>query len=301
MKKLLLLFLLSGTCAFAQPSNSIDSLKSRMLSVEKSIVESKNKISALESELANSKRTIEQQSSTIESQSATIDSLENVTAINKENIKSTAESLGVKIKETDDNLQTKADNTDLKNKSYIGIGMILVIVLIILLVYFILHSRINKGSISIEELKSKADKLNEEIINKFSLDMAEVKKIADSLGNLSKAAPQGAEPDHSLIKLLADRITFMEMTLFKMDPKVRGYRQLSSSIAQMKDNLTANGYEIVDMLGKPYNDGMKVSANFIEDEELEEGTQIITGIIKPQINYKGVMIQSAQITVSQNL
>ena len=86
-----------------------------------------------------------------------------------------------------------------------------------------------------------------------------------------------------------------------MDPKIRGHKQLSKSISQMKDNLLANGYELVDMLGKPYNDGMKVSANFIEDEDVEHGKQIITGIIKPQINYNGIMIQSAQITVSQNL
>ena len=73
------------------------------------------------------------------------------------------------------------------------------------------------------------------------------------------------------------------------------------SIIKMKDNLIASGYELVDMLGKTYSDGMKVTANFVEDEELKEGEQIITSIIKPQINYRGVMIQSAQITVSQNL
>jgi hypothetical protein len=55
------------------------------------------------------------------------------------------------------------------------------------------------------------------------------------------------------------------------------------------------------MLGKPYNDGMKVTASFVEDENLEPGKQIITGIIKPQINYNGTMIQAAQITVSQNI
>ena len=93
----------------------------------------------------------------------------------------------------------------------------------------------------------------------------------------------------------------MEMTLFKMDPNVRGHKQLSKSIAQMKNNLLANNYEIVDMLGKPYNDGMKVTASFVEDENLEPGKQIITGIIKPQINYNGTMIQAAQITVSQNI
>ena len=41
--------------------------------------------------------------------------------------------------------------------------------------------------------------------------------------------------------------------------------------------------------------------HFVEDETLEPGKQIITGIIKPQINYNGTMIQAAQITVSQNI
>ena len=86
-----------------------------------------------------------------------------------------------------------------------------------------------------------------------------------------------------------------------MDKSVRGYKQLIRSIKQMKDNLRANGYELVEMLGQPYNEGMKVIATFVEDEDLSKGEQIITSVIKPQINYKGVMIQAAQITVSQNI
>ena len=69
----------------------------------------------------------------------------------------------------------------------------------------------------------------------------------------------------------------------------------------MKDNLLANGYELVDMLGKDYHDGMRVIANFVEDENLPAGKQVITSIIKPQINFNGKMIQSAQIVVSQNI
>ena len=109
------------------------------------------------------------------------------------------------------------------------------------------------------------------------------------------------EPDHTLVKAIADRITFMEMTLYRMDSTVKGYKQLSKSIKSMKDNLLANGYELVDMLGKEYVEGMKLSASFISDDSIEEGKQIITGIVKPQINYKGKMIQAAQITVSQNI
>ena len=62
----------------------------------------------------------------------------------------------------------------------------------------------------------------------------------------------------------------------------------------------SKGYEIVDMLGKPYKEGMRVVANFVQDDTLPEGEQVITRIIKPQVNFNGVMIQTAQIEVSQN-
>ena len=86
-----------------------------------------------------------------------------------------------------------------------------------------------------------------------------------------------------------------------MDSGIKGYKHLTKSISQMKDNLKANGYELIDMLGKKYSDGLKATVSFDDDETLPEGTRIITKIIKPQINYNGVMIQSAQITVSQNI
>ena len=53
------------------------------------------------------------------------------------------------------------------------------------------------------------------------------------------------------------------------------------------------------MLGKPYQAGMKAAVTFVTDDTLEPGQQIISRIIKPQVNYKQVMIQAAQIEVSQ--
>ena len=109
------------------------------------------------------------------------------------------------------------------------------------------------------------------------------------------------KPDHSLTLKVADEIVRIELNMSRMDSSVKGYKQLAKAVERIKDNFKANGYEIVDMLGKPYNEGMKVTANFVADENLAEGTQIITGITKPQINYNGQMIQAAQITVSQNI
>lgn len=109
------------------------------------------------------------------------------------------------------------------------------------------------------------------------------------------------EADHSLALKVADEIVRIELNLSRMDASVKGYKQLAKAVERIKNNFQANGYEIIDMLGKPYNEGMKVVANFVPDETLKEGEQIITGVTKPQINYNGKMIQSAQITVSQNI
>lgn len=110
-----------------------------------------------------------------------------------------------------------------------------------------------------------------------------------------------AETDHSLALKVADEIVRIELNLSRMDASVKGYKQLAKAVERIKNNFQANGYEIIDMLGKPYNEGMKVVANFVPDETLKDGEQIITGVTKPQINYNGKMIQSAQITVSQNI
>ena len=295
--KVLLAMLMIAIVATSYAENS-DSIK--LVKLEQVLQKEIKARESLKNELSN-------QNNLIQSQACVIDSLRSAIDQNAKNIKTTADEIGVKIDETNSTLVSKADSSEVKTKTIWGGIILAILALLGALVYFLLHKRINKGYADVDALMAKSDKLNEEILNQFSLEMAEMQKISASLAALEKTAGQpgvggsSSEPDHSLIKTLADRITFMEMTLFKMDPKVRGYKQLSKSITQMKDNLLANGYELVDMLGKPYNDGMKVTANFIEDEDLEQGKQIITGIIKPQINFNGKMIQSAQITVSQNI
>ena len=214
---------------------------------------------------------------------------------NADNLNATAEKLDGKIDTTQKNIDEQS--SILKTRSFLG-ALIAVLVLIISgLLTILLHK---KGSSKIEELKKQSDKLNEEIVNKFSVEMSDMQKIASSIGALS-AAGASTENEQDLIKTLADRITFMEMTLYKMDSSVKGHKQLSRSISQMKDNMLASGYELVDMLGKHYSDGMKAIASFEDDDSLEDGARIITKVIKPQINYKGRMIQNAQITVSQNI
>ncbi len=139
-------------------------------------------------------------------------------------------------------------------------------------------------------MQEESIKLDDKLLELFDKQMSNSQKVVSN-----------DKPDHSLVLKVADEIVRIELNMSRMDSSIRGYKQLAKAVEHIKDNFSANGYEIVNMLGKPYNEGMKVIANFVVDEDLEEGKQIITGITKPQINYNGQMIQAAQITVSQNI
>ena len=194
--------------------------------------------------------------------------------------------------------------SQLSGRTQWGVVILVVLLLVILVVTYYYHKKISRGSISINEVRKAQEGLQKA---QTSLQEESIKldsKLVELIETQISAAPQetgSKEPDHSLALKVADEIVRMEMNLSRMDSSVRGHRQLSKAVGRIKDNFKANGYEIVDMLGKPYNEGMKVVANFVADESLDEGKQIITGITKPQINYNGKMIQAAQITVSQNI
>ena len=251
----------------------------------------------LKSQVASLASENESLNSALQKKQQTIDTLYEMVARNSENIQATADSLGIRLQNTN---KMVSQNTDsLKLKTIWGI-VAFVLAILASVVVWRLHKKGQKTSDDkIALLKKQADELNEKIVGQFNDEMGELQKIGDALK--SAGSNTSAEPDHSLVKTLADRITFMEMTLYRMDSSVKGHKHLSKSIAQMKDNLLANGYEVVDMLGKKYDEGMRVNASFIEDENIEQGQQIISAITKPQINYKGEMIQKAQVTVSQNI
>lgn len=94
----------------------------------------------------------------------------------------------------------------------------------------------------------------------------------------------------------------MEMTLHKMDSHIRGYNTLTNAINVMKIRLKEKEYEIIEWLGKDYDEGYNFAeVKFEDDENLAEGKRIISEVMQPQINYKGKMIQAAKVRVNQNI
>lgn len=221
-----------------------------------------------------------------------------------------------KVQETDSKVASRkigqaqesiiANQTVIENRTLYGGLALIVLVVIISLVIWWLIGRIKRGNSSLDEIRKAQDalqnaqaKMQEESIkldNKL-LEVAEqqMKTVSVTANN------NAASIDHSLALKVADEIVRIELNLSRMDSSIKGYKQLAKAVQRIKDNFQANGYEIVDMLGKPYNEGMRVRADFVIDESLPLGIQKITSITRPQINYNGEMVQKAQVIVSQNI
>lgn len=206
-----------------------------------------------------------------------------------------------KFQATDSAVST--NQSTLRSRSIWGGAIVLAIIAAIAAVTVWLTKRIKSGYSSIDEVRKAQERMQEESIKLDNRLMEIIDQQLNTAKAIQAATPNTstAAPDHSLAMKVADEIVRIELNLSRMDSSIRGYKQLSKAVERIKNNFMAKGYEIIDMLGKPYNEGMKVTANFVVDENLKEGEQIITSITKPQINYNGKMIQAAQITVSQNI
>lgn len=283
------------------------SKKDESLKTEVSNIKNKQELLQIEFKVLFSKedktaRKISDIQSANKKMSSTIDSIRNAYNTLVANQKTDKSELVNSIDKTNELVRTTKDVLFLR--TLWGIIIVLVFLIMIVGVAYRLTNRIRSGKSSIDDVRKAQEtlqsaqlKMQEESVK---LDDKLLELFDRQMSNSPKMVDDG-KPDHSLALKVADEIVRIELNMSRMDSSIKGYKQLAKAVGRIKDNFKANGYEIVDMLGKPYNEGMKVTANFVSDEDLEEGKQIITGITKPQINYNGQMIQAAQITVSQNI
>lgn len=235
----------------------------------------------------------------------TIDSIKTDCSMLAKSQKRDNEQLTAQIGETKEKIKINQDL--LSNRTNIGsiLFVIILIIITIITIIIVFLKKFNKGTSSINEVRKAQNKLEQA---QKSLQEESVKldnKLLEVVEQQMKAVPvttnNAASVDHSLALKVADEIVRIELNLSRMDPSIKGYKQLAKAMQRIKDNFQANGYEIVDMLGKPYNEGMRVRADFVIDESLPLGIQKITSITRPQINYNGEMVQKAQVIVSQNI
>ena len=303
MKKRIALFVImfaAGICKAQTDSlyqvqqQKIESLECEARSLKNDVSYLTRQVSSLQTLMSNLSREFGQK---IDGQQTALDGISSKVNANAESIANTSAALGKRIDQADGKTDVVAHS--LRGKTIGGIIIAFALLILSLLVYLFLHKRISKGGSAIEEIDQAQKRLQEESLkldNKLVELLEGQMKVAEN-----KPARASSPPNHALALKVADEITRIETNLSRMDASIRGYKQLMASVKRIKDNFMANGYELVEMLGKPYNEGMRVNADFVIDEELEEGKRIITTVTKPQVNYNGEMIQKATITVSQNI
>lgn len=299
MKQTILsLFLIASVSAFAQTetltkedlAKELQPLKSNVQTLQKENSSLKTEIANLNTQLTNANKSIDSLRSKTQ---------ENITAISQ-----TANELGVKISDTETNANQKISEVDqsLSKNSIFGIIAVLSAILLSGLLYWLLSKRQKTDKTEVvEQLNHTKSSIEESLVKEFGKQTDLIESQLELLTQQKTELPSNAnaEPDHSLALKVADQITTIEKAISLMDEKTKGLQRIKNSVTNLKDNLSANGYEIIEMLGKQLNKGMNIIVvNSILDEKLKKDDEIITRIIKPQVNYNDKMIQAAQIEVS---
>ena len=292
------IFILASVNAFAQTetltkedlAKELQPLKTNIQTLQKENGSLKSEISNLNTKLSNANKSI--------------DSLRTLTQENSSAISQTANQLGIQITTTEQTANKRIDEVgqSLSTNSLYGIIGVLSAILLSGLLYWLLSKRQKTDKTEVvEQLQKTKSSIEESLVKEFgkqtSLIESELQLLSQQKIENPKA--ENIEPDHSLALKVASEINLIERNINLMDKGTKGLKQLERSIGKLKDNLSANGYEMPELLGKQYHQGMKVIVtSSIPDENLEKGSEIITKVLIPQVNFNDKMIQSAQIEVS---
>ena len=276
---------------FSISVNASDSLK--IVNLQKEVTNLKSTVSRLQQEDGRLRVLYQEQN-------MELDSLRTQQLQQAENIKSLANKIGADISDAnqkiDNNVSTLSKS--INSRTWLGALGILIAIGLLACTYYVLRRKISSGATTIDKIRSAQEELEtaQKALQAESvkLDNKLMEMLSDKMGAMQKV-------DHSFALKVGDEIARIETNLSKMDKNVRGYNQLKGALQRIKDNFNAHGYEIVELLGLDYNDGMPFEAQFVPDDTLPEGKRIISGITRLQINYNGEMIQSAKIVVRQNI
>jgi hypothetical protein len=313
MKKTILITLLLGVSNLFAQTQSDSLLIKQIPVIQITIEKQKQEIDGLTSIINSQQTTINQQRNSINDLKGkavilenTIDSLSGLIETNRTNITAIADDLGTKIQETGQQAETRISELDgdvEKNRLYWIIAT-LVTLLLGAFMYLFLGKRIKTSQLDVEtQIRNTKKSLEEESLkldNKLIEVLEKQLKVQREESNNQPTA-RSDKTDHSLALKVADEIVRMQKNISKMDADIKGIKPLEKGIERIQANFAANGYEMVNLLNSEYDERMNIDViNFIEDDTLDSGKKIISKIIKPQVNFKGVLIQRAQVEVSQN-
>lgn len=299
MKRIIVsIFILASINAFAQT----ETLTKEDLAKDLQLL--KISIQTLEKENGRLKSEIYNLNVQLSNASKSIDSLRTLTQENSSAISQTANQLGIQITTTEQTANKKIDEVgqSLSTNSLYGIIGVLSAILLSVLLYWLLSKRQKSDKTEVvEQLQKTKSSIEESLVKEFGKQTNLIESELELLAQQKSASPVSAnsEPDHSLALKVANEINLIERNINLMDKGTKGLKQLERSVGKLKDNLSANGYEMPELLGKQFRQGLNVIVtSSIPDENLEKGEEIISKVLIPAVLFNSKMIQTAQIEVS---
>jgi Tfp pilus assembly protein PilN len=176
---------------------------------------------------------------------------------------------------------------------------VLLLITLVLLISFVLFRKSIKAELSDTKhsLDSECNKLDLKLTELLesqveSMVMLETQNDNDAQGSST------AEPDHSIAFKVLTELHRMKNRLTKMPQDTKGLKPLGKAVGRVEESLLDKGYEMVELLNQPYLDGMTVNQEYLFDETLSANERIISKVVKPQINFNGVIAQVADVIVS---
>ena len=226
---LLLLFVIctGNTIAQTTSDEEVNQLKKEISALKQQVGNQKSitmsqqkKINSLQSELGKSKMVIDSLQANFSSLSSSLTSTE--------------ERLGTDISKTNQVVEDKTTslNDSINTKSIIGVVIMLVLAILAGFGIFQLRKKVSTSDAAIDAVKDAQKKLEEESVK---LDNQLVEIINNQL-NAQPVKTQPSAPDHSLVLKVADEIVRIELNLSRMDPSIKGYKQLTKGVERIKDN-----------------------------------------------------------------
>ena len=199
----------------------------------------------------------------------------------------------------------KASNSEIQSlgktitdRTLYWIIAILIVLIIIISIFFFLKSQVVKQQGTLSSVKEAQDKLEKASIK---LDEKTLELFENQL-SVMKLQPQSSKAvDHSFTLAVANEIQRIRNRLKHMPQDEQATKVIRKRVESLEDAIKENGYELIQLEGKPYKEGMTIKAQFVPDETLKKGDRIISRVIKPQINFDGKLIQVAEVQVRQGV
>ena len=123
-------------------------------------------------------------------------------------------------------------------------------------------------------------------------------KILSKELSLFQTSFEGSGSSHSFALKVAEEIQTMRNRIGSMPDSI-ATRSLAKRTKMLERALKKEGYEVSDLKGQVYDEGMEIDVVLeLDSKDVPDGTTLISRVVKPQVMFNGVVEQFAAVEVT---